>query len=277
MLTTLVAHVNRMVGSFLILSIPLLWLTVQDQRTSDTSSESYEPLIVQEDIYQFRQVQNRVDRLGTSRTAHRWQRSRVCDCNPVTDTKTTMWLFNITRSRTQQHKPGCPYSKFQQIHTRLQIRVAICGFRLRRKAEISFDICSGGGVFSFMPAWRIQRVVSRDSPGFALIEQLQDDYGGITRDYDQRMLQLFERREATPYDIDKSGRTLLHVLDLSSSYKAHCLIDYQHLIDGMYWNQTPNTPFNYLQMTRFLLGTMGPVAHQYDSFKRYALAYPLIC
>jgi hypothetical protein len=271
MLTTLVAHVNRIVGFFLILSIPLLWLTVQDQRTSDTSSESYEPPIVQEDIYQFRQIQNRVGRLGTSRAAHRWQRSRVCDCKPVTNTKTTMWPFNITRSRTQQHKPGCLYSKFQQIHTRLQIRVAICGFRLQRKAEISFDICSGGGVFSFMPAWRIQRVVSGDSPAFALLDQLRKDDVGITRDYDQRMLQLFERREATPYDIDMNGRTLLHVLDLSSKYKMDFLIDFQCLLYGMYWSRTPNSPSNYLPMTKFLLKTMGPVAQQCDSFGRYVL------
>jgi hypothetical protein len=123
-------------------------------------------------------------------------------------------------------------------------------------------------VFSFMPAWRIQRVVSLDSPGFALIEQLQDDDVGITRDYDQRMLQLFERREATPYDIDKYGKTLLHVLDLSSNYKTHFLIDYQHLLGDMFSGGTPITPSNYLQMTRFLLETMGPVAQQYDSFKR---------
>jgi hypothetical protein len=269
MLTTLVAHVNRLVGPSVIIGIPLPWLIIQDQRTSNTSSESYEPPVVQEDIYQFRQVQNRVGRLGTSTMARRSQSSHTCDCKPATDTKTTKWPFDISRSRTQAHRPGCPYSNFQQIHRRLQIRVAICGFRQQRKAEISFDICSGGGVFSFMPAWRIQRVVSWGSPAFALLTQLHEDDVGITRDYDQRMLQLFQRREATPYDIDGDGRTLLHVLYLSSNYKPHFLIDYQYLMDGMYWNQTPNTPSNYLQMTRFLLETMGPVAQQCDSQKRY--------
>jgi hypothetical protein len=200
----------------------------------------------------------------------------MCDCKPATDTKTIMWPFNITLSRTQQHKSGCSYSKFQQIDTRLQIRMAICGFRLQRKAEISFDICSGGGVFSFMPAWRIQRVVSWDSPAFALLRQLREDEG-ITKDYDQRMLQLFERREATPYDVDEDGRTLLHVLDLSSNYKTHFLIDYQRLLGGMFSRGTPNISSNYLQMTKFLLETMGPVAQQSDSFGRYVLAYPLDC
>lgn len=102
---------------------------------------------------------------------------------------------------------------------RLSIRV--CGALLKGAAEASISVIRGSGGFSISPKLHCSRIVDKDkSKAFKLVQfdpvelssisNIRDWQGFIDRKT-QELERLFRKGQASPYDVDLRGNTLLHV------------------------------------------------------------------
>jgi hypothetical protein len=179
------------------------------------------PRTVGEDIQQFRGLQGRVH---SKRLATLSPETSPCNCRPRTKTTTIynnsaylnrfysiLWNHNQTR----EHDSSCWLGAYENCRTTLQLRLSVCSLLLKRKFQLSVELCRGFGALSVSPALRAYRIVDGSSPGFELIEKFwieqkfYQDYAA--NDFWKLLLELFQNGEASPYDRCPDGETLLHV------------------------------------------------------------------
>ena len=130
------------------------------------------------------------------------------------------WRFSF-ETESMSHHHTCPLFVSPSTTTVAKFRIMRCGNFLSGAIEASISIATGAGGLSISPGIRCAHVVPTHSPAFELMCRLITDFWrrkpiigemkllveiGI-----QDLTRLFRDGKASPYDVDLSGKTLLHV------------------------------------------------------------------
>jgi hypothetical protein len=144
----------------------------------------------------------------------------TCTCRPQTSTLGYLsGLLALTCTRTSIHDTQCPRSLFQDAVTDLQLRVTLCSLVLRTKMSLTFALSYGAGL-SLKHNLQCHRVVDLSSPAFTFVETLVNSSNKMSdesfRKEADKLLAIFQLRQASPHERLPDGRTLLHVCILFS-------------------------------------------------------------
>jgi hypothetical protein len=141
----------------------------------------------------------------------KWNRKRVKDVNsgPVR-------IFRETLSSASHHE-SCPYYTDTARTVRIGFGTRILNPLLSRLMEGTFTATFGAGGVSIYPSLNLRSVYRPNSPAFKLLDDLGNDkYPTDTMKMSPDVLRaefrrLFQNHEASPFDVDEEGRTLIHV------------------------------------------------------------------
>ncbi|KAH7130131.1 hypothetical protein B0J11DRAFT_522504 [Dendryphion nanum] len=116
---------------------------------------------------------------------------------------------------TSDHDPGCalyPYSKFRRT---VEQQFRICNRILSVCVRVGYAHAQEAGWRTIHPTLRIRPVVSRDSPGFQLIDfALRDSREqklSSLQDLFAQLIDCFHQKFASPLDVLSDGTTLMHI------------------------------------------------------------------
>jgi hypothetical protein len=179
------------------------------------------PRTVGEDIQQFRGLQRRVQ---LKHHSTRSPNTSFCHYRPRVQ-KTAIYnrseypdrLYSILweHKQTREHDSSCWLGAYKNCRTTLQLRLSLCSLLLKRKFQLSVELCRGFGALSISPTLRTYCVVDNMSPGFILIENFREEHkweqSFAADHFWKQLLELFQNGEASPYDRRVDGKTLLHV------------------------------------------------------------------
>ena len=103
----------------------------------------------------------------------------------------------------------------------MRFRLAYRGRLLAGVLQASFACTTGAGGASFSPSLNFRNVVGyHNSPTFVTVARIgYEDFENDVQEAIENIRQMFQERQASPYDIDVNGNTLLHVS------KAATLVD----------------------------------------------------
>lgn len=130
------------------------------------------------------------------------------------------WRYQSGIFSTESHDLTCPLYPDSPAVITVRLSMRICGALLKDAAEASFSIIRGAGGFSISPMLHCQRIVDEQEGAFGLVKSywVEIKFAKSAKDLEdtttrkiQEIKQLFQKRQATPYDVDIRGRTLLHV------------------------------------------------------------------
>lgn len=164
---------------------------------------------IEADVTNMRSVQR-----GTRTLGRRAAKVR-CTCQPQTHARDhQLGWFSITCAQTLVHEPRCQQRLLQDAVTELEIRATFCSLILGRKVSLAFML-SYGAELSVTQDLHCHRVVPESSPAFALVRTLVESSDtmreeAFCREVD-RLLLMFQHRQASPHDRLTDGNTLLHV------------------------------------------------------------------
>ena len=141
------------------------------------------------------------------------------------------WKFTF-ETQCMSHQPTCHLFASSPSTTVASFRIKRCGAFLAGALEASISITRGAGGLSISPNLRCARLVSRHSPAFKLVADLErqflawppKDMGKLEASLDMGihgLALLFRDGEASPYDVDLEGSTLLHVRVRCSKMSNH--------------------------------------------------------
>jgi hypothetical protein len=163
---------------------------------------------IEADVTNMRSVQRGTRNLGRAAKV-------VCTCQPQTYARDhQLGWFSITRAQTFVHEPRCQQRLFQDAVTELEIRATFCSLILGRKVSLAFML-SYGAKISVTQNLHCHRVVPESSPAFALVRTLVESSDTMRevvfcKEVD-RLLLMFQLRQASPHDRLTDGNTLSHV------------------------------------------------------------------
>ena len=166
----------------------------------------------------------------------RRKRNQKCSCKPkhnlaytktspessyFATTSTPKWKF-MFKTESMSHHPGCHLFVRSCSITVTKVCMKRCGAFLSGAIEASISITRGAGGFSISPDLRCARAVPANNPAFKLLEHLRHvlftspamNIGEVKLSLEtgiQDLARLFRDGKASPYDVDLSGNTLLHV------------------------------------------------------------------
>ena len=130
------------------------------------------------------------------------------------------WIYRSGLSSTKLHRRTCPMLLTSPAVVTARLSIGVCGALLRGAAEATFSITRGAGGFSISRALHCMRVVDDSTKTFTLVGSLDKDcpYACRIEVWEYRLNRriqeiecLFREGQATPYDVDLEGNTLLHV------------------------------------------------------------------
>ena len=149
------------------------------------------------------------------------KRYRLCSCVPNRQTH-DIWrwrYWRLSRESYSQHSSECPLYPSTQKTDSVRITCMLTALFLSRVIEYAFIITSGAGGFAISPQLTVLRVV--DNGGSAMWEVESLVYSAIRAKGEEsaqrledgigRLRSLFCAGQASPFDVDPEGRTLLHV------------------------------------------------------------------
>ena len=131
-----------------------------------------------------------------------------------------MAVLAAFRESYSQHSNNCPLYRKSQKTQSVNIRCMLPTWFLRGMIEYTFSIPSGAGGFAISPQLTVIRVVDGDrSPAFlqvraakeALNMRREERAVHRLRDVIENLRESFSAGDASPFDVDQYGRTLLHV------------------------------------------------------------------
>ena len=147
---------------------------------------------------------------------------------------------------------------------------------LKKKFQIAVEFYYGNGEFGIKPTLQTRRVVKESmSPAFNLMEAYFQDHSDESWKQQKldpkhlwpRLLQLFQDREASPYDQLPDGTTLLHVRRIYGEYRlgvAKCIPE-QELCYLNDWVPLSSLDGSIILLTRM----MGPTIYETDFQNMY--------
>lgn len=125
-------------------------------------------------------------------------------------------IFMETQESASHHQ-SCRYYLNTERSTRIGVSTRVFSTLLARAVNGSFSATFGGGGFSINPSLNLRYIFRPDSPAFKLLDtipkKLVDVHSSVicTEDLRAELHRLFQTRQASPFDVDHKGRTLLHV------------------------------------------------------------------
>jgi len=194
------------------------------------------PTAIKQDTTEYYTLHKQARRAGFKRTTRGLGNTLICQCRPRTQTN-TIWniIGHAQRKQVQSHDPDCPFAIYENLYTTLHFRISLCSMLLKKKFQIAVEFYYGNGEFGIRPTLQTRRIVKESmSPAFNLMEAYFQDYYDESRKQRKpglkhlwsRLLQLFQDREASPYDQLPDGTTLLHVHKIYDAYRlgaAKCI------------------------------------------------------
>lgn len=146
--------------------------------------------------------------------------SRSCSCyrRSYLQSRATGWgplhIFRHTQT-AEAHDKHCPCYVRSSKKSSFGARITVLNWFLAKAIEISFNRAEGAGGNSMSPTLTLRSLVRKDSPAFALLNRNEIQKYQANKDYLREalelILKLFREGKASPYDVDKNGRNLLHV------------------------------------------------------------------
>jgi hypothetical protein len=128
------------------------------------------------------------------------------------------WLRFLSRSeKVVIHSESCPYWNPRFEEQSIELAVEHVGFALRTAIRLAIKATRGAGGLSLSPLLTLRGYVREESPISELFGRppywykFPKNLGDYLDHASSRMLQLFQEGGASPYDVDKSGSTILHV------------------------------------------------------------------
>ncbi|KAI4606328.1 hypothetical protein J4E83_010136 [Alternaria metachromatica] len=136
-----------------------------------------------------------------------------CTCRPQTSALGYQTRrLAITYARTSMHDAGCPQAPLQNAVTDLQLRARLCSLLLGKKVLLSFQLSYGAGL-SVKQNLECHRVVE-SSPAFEFAGPLVSSSMKLPmntfRSEVEKLLRMFQVKQASPRDRLANGETLLH-------------------------------------------------------------------
>jgi len=150
-------------------------------------------------------------------------RYQICSCKKrkvvrYLGSYTIGWLRFLSRSeKVVIHSESCPYWNPRFEEQSIELAVEHVGFALRTAIRLAIKATRGAGGLSLSPLLTLRGFVREESPISELFGrppywyQFPKNLGDYLDHASSRMLQLFQEGGASPYDVDKSGSTILHV------------------------------------------------------------------
>lgn len=162
---------------------------------------------------------------------------RRCSCHRDGASRTLLrWPVSIALASSFRHNANCPLATSQEVMRDLRLELSIYSFLLRKQFKIALGYQSNASSISIANSLQCIRFVTKDSPGFRLLEDLITSNEGSEwkihfsklDDCANRMYRLFETRQASPSDRLLDGRTLLHfVCDITTRFLWRRISDSQ--------------------------------------------------
>ncbi|PSN60720.1 hypothetical protein BS50DRAFT_449097, partial [Corynespora cassiicola Philippines] len=141
---------------------------------------------------------------------HFMRKHTLCTCRgQTTVTKLLQWPFSVVRARTSSHERQCPFWLRDDVSSKIDVKFSICSVLLGRKMRVALALLHEGGGYSVQSSLICHRVV-KTSPAFEYIESLSKNNDWVGESAYKTLYQMFQAREASPYDRTPNGRTLLH-------------------------------------------------------------------
>ena len=151
------------------------------------------------------------------------KRYRLCSCGPNRQMHDMLegWRYwRLSWESYSQHSIECPlYTKLQKTQS-VKIRCMLPTWFLRRVIDYTFSITSGAGGLAISPQLTVVRMVDGScSPAFHQAYRLvtssflgrRHGEAPTLEDEIKVLPGLFCAGDASPFDVDQYGRTLLHV------------------------------------------------------------------
>ena len=125
-------------------------------------------------------------------------------------------MFKETVASSSHHE-SCPYYLNTEWSNRIGIDTRMFNTVLSRVVDGTFSISFGARGVSISPSLSLRHIFRPNSPAFLLLSSV--GRGGIgerpfersPEDLRAEFRRLFHSREASPFDVDQEGRTLLNV------------------------------------------------------------------
>jgi hypothetical protein len=123
------------------------------------------------------------------------------------------------RKITSRHLKHCPFYVLDEETRSFGLKVTMFSRLLSGIIQLSFEATTGSGGFSLGRPLYFRAVVPYDSPAFALIEELEPpdpklSLGDVLA-LASELRKLYRNGDASPYDVNPCGETLLHVSIIS--------------------------------------------------------------
>ena len=155
---------------------------------------------------------------------------------------TSTWRLSRSDCATSHHLKACPYwnpfqeawtTKFSASHMNLLDAIVL---------SASIQISKQAGIFSISPSLTLRGVVNESSPAFALFEDMRKLYKSrfyypSSRELEKQIsvltrsvLRLFKEETASPNEVDRFGRTLLHYAFFSDHSRLDNIPAFRELI-----------------------------------------------
>ncbi|PSN69617.1 hypothetical protein BS50DRAFT_674188 [Corynespora cassiicola Philippines] len=237
----------------MMLSMERMEATIQSRQP-----DNYPAAIIQRDAYRMGRLQRRANLTR--------QNGNSCRCRPRSTTESILgswfqWPVSFSEQKTQLHEIYCPLHRLCETEKNFITRFTMCSAVFKTKFQLSINLAFASRGFSITSSLRCIRIVESTSPGFEFIDtifhsnEIKQDGGDLS----QKLLMLFEQREATPHDRLADGRTLLHHL-------FGVYIHFSREIAGQHL----------LPFIQTLASLMGPLIHEQDEQKLTCLDYILL-
>lgn len=170
-----------------------------------------------------------------------WNWNTRCTCKDVYKSGGSWRVtssFEVTTKSTKSHRRTCPQNNdFLIHHTSVVGMRAVLGGFLSRVVEVSVSLTRGAGGFSISPNLTLKSMIRDNSPAFDLFPEshgftfasqrgLSGAFAAHTDRCLQQLKEIYSGGEASPYDIDYNGRTVLqvgsvtHILILAHSFSV---------------------------------------------------------
>ncbi|PMD67703.1 uncharacterized protein K444DRAFT_606604 [Hyaloscypha bicolor E] len=204
--------------------------------------------------------------------------SHPCSCyrRSYLQARATQWgplhIFRHTQT-AEAHDKHCPYYVRSSKKSSFGARITVLNWFLAKAIEISFNHSEGAGGSSMSPTLTLRSLVRNDSPAFTLLNRNEVRKYWANKNYLrqslEQILKLFQEGEASPYDVDKKGRNLLHHVHFALSDHLH----HRHKFDEfrkVHWLPDPDEMYKTSRWIELTVGLFDAHVPAYEPDCHYA-------
>jgi hypothetical protein len=167
---------------------------------------------LEEDVTNFRNLERRI-RTNRLRLKKKPNLPNSCSCRKRHQEKQLVRPpFVVSLNEVHFHESSCLFWIPGSYNASFSFGMILCYLILGLKLRIFMTLSIASGTFSINPSLSARRIVSRDSPAFALIDWVFVwSENPLLVNTSAELIELFQTRKASPHDRLEDGTTLLHV------------------------------------------------------------------